>query len=83
MSAKPNDFKLGLFALIGIVLLLAALVLFGALKILHGKTTEETYVTGDVSGLKSGAPVLLRGVTVGEVKSINFSWNVYHRPEPR
>lgn len=83
MSAKPNNFKLGLFVLIGLVLLLAALFIFGASKWFEGKTVEETYVTGNVDGLKTGSPVTLRGVPVGEVTRINFTWNVYHRPEPR
>ncbi len=83
MSARPNNFKLGLFVLIGLVLLLAALFIFGASKWFEGKTVEETYVAGNVDGLKSGSPVTLRGVPVGEVTRINFTWNVYRRPEPR
>ncbi|PWU19647.1 MAG: hypothetical protein C5B50_05920 [Verrucomicrobia bacterium] len=83
MSSKPNDFKLGLFILGGLALLVAGLFLFGASKIFEGKTVEETYVPETVEGLKPGAPVLLRGVTVGQVTRINFSWNVYHRTDPR
>ena len=83
MNTKPNDFKLGLFILGGIAILLAALFVFGVSKFFEGKTIEETYVEGSVEGLKSGAPVLLRGVPVGEVTHINFSWNVYHVREPR
>jgi ABC-type transporter Mla subunit MlaD len=44
---------------------------------------EETYIAGDVEGLKVGAPVTLRGLPVGQVTQINFSWNLYHRAEPR
>ena len=83
MSTKPNDFKLGLFILIGIAILIAGMFVFGASKFFEGKTLEETYVEGTVEGLKTGAPVLLRGVPVGEVTRINFSWNVYHVVEPR
>ncbi len=83
MSAKSNDFKIGLFVLFGILLLLAAVFIFGASKWFEGKTVEETYVAGNVDGLKSGAPVTLRGVPVGEVTRINFTWNVYRRAEPR
>ena len=35
-------------------------------KFFEGKTLQETYVAGTVEGLRSGAPVLLRGVPVGE-----------------
>lgn len=83
MTTKPNDFKIGLFVLAGLGLLLAGLFLFGASRFFEGKTVEETYVKEGVEGLKVGAPVLLRGVPVGEVTRINFSWNVYHVAEPR
>lgn len=83
MSSKPNDFKIGLFVFFGIVILLAALFIFGASKWFQGKTLQETYVEGNVDGLKVGAPVTLRGVPVGQVTQINFTWNVYHQTEPR
>ncbi len=83
MSAKPNDFKLGLFVLGGIAIVLACLFAFGASKLFESKTLEETYVMEGVEGLKAGAPVLLRGVPVGQVTRINFSWNIYHVLEPR
>lgn len=83
MSSKPNDFKLGLFVLGGCALLVAILFVFGASKWFSGKTVEETYVSGNVDGLKTGALVTLRGVPVGQVTGINFTWNVYHRREPR
>jgi paraquat-inducible protein B len=62
---------------------LAALFIFGASKWFEGKTLEETYVGGSVSGLKAGAPVTLHGVPIGEVTQVNFTWNIYHRSEPR
>jgi ABC-type transporter Mla subunit MlaD len=83
MSAKSNDFKIGIFVLIGLAILLAAIVLFGAEKILERKILEETYIAGDVGGLKVGAPVNLRGVPVGQVTRIDFTWNIYHVNEPR
>ncbi len=83
MSQRINNFKLGLFVLAGIVLFLAALFIFGASNWFEGKTVEETYVAENVDGLKTGAPVTLRGVPVGEVTRINFTWNVYDRREPR
>lgn len=83
MSSKPNDFKIGLFVLIGVAILLGALFIFGASKWFQGKMLQETYVSEDVSGLKVGAPVTLRGVPVGQVTHINFTWNIYHLTEPR
>ncbi len=83
MNRKSSDFKLGLFVLGGVVILLAGVFLFAASKIFESKTVEETYVNGSVEGLKSGAQVLLRGVPVGQVTRINFSWNIYHVAAPR
>lgn len=83
MTTKPNDFKIGVFVLIAVGLALAAIFIFGASKWFEGKTVQETYVAGNVDGLKVGSPVTLRGVPVGEVTKINFTWNIYHVPQPR
>ena len=39
-------------------------------------------VVGDVTGLAVGSPVELRGVRVGKVLKINFSWNEYEETDP-
>lgn len=83
MTSKPNDFKLGLFVLIGVAILFAGFFIFGASKWFQTETLEETYIEGNVDGLKVGSQVTLRGVPVGEVKAINFTWNIYHKTEPR
>jgi hypothetical protein len=83
MNSGPNDFKLGTFVLLGVVILLAAVFIFGASKWFEGKTVEETYVDGNVDGLKVGSTVTLRGVPVGQVTAINFTWNIYHQAQPR
>lgn len=82
MSGKVNDFKLGLFVLFGIALLAAALFLFEGSRFLEGTTLQETYVAGSVEGLKKGTVVTLRGLPVGEVTRISFTWNVYHETKP-
>jgi ABC-type transporter Mla subunit MlaD len=83
MSANSSDFKLGLFVVVGILLLLGGIFIFSASRLFEAKTVEETYTTGNVEGLQVGAPVLLRGVRVGNVTDINFSWNLYHVSQPR
>ena len=42
----------------------------------------ETYTTGDVDGLSVGSVVKLRGVAVGKVTEIGFSWNMYEVGQP-
>ena len=83
MEVKPNDLKLGVFVLVGFGLLCAGLFAFGALTYFQRTMLVETYVSGNVDGLSLGAPVTLRGVKVGKVTKIDFSWNVYSDSEPR
>jgi len=82
MSTATNNFKLGLFTLGGLVILIAGILAFGARSYFEPTSLFETYVTGDVTGLAVGAAVELRGVSVGKVKRIAFSWNEYQQTTP-
>jgi len=77
MSMKSNNFKLGLFVLAGITLLVLALLAFGARGFFEKKEFFETYIDDEVQGLSVGSPVELRGVRVGKVRRIGFTWNEY------
>jgi|SRR5947209_6017368 len=77
MSAKANHFKLGMFVLAGIALLVLGILAFGARSAFKKKGVFETYIDDEVQGLSVGSPVELRGVRVGKVTKINFSWNEY------
>lgn len=77
MSRTPSPFKLGLFVLGGVTLVLVSLFVFGLRRRLEEKAEFETYVTGSVSGVAVGSAVKLRGVNVGEVTGLDFSWNEY------
>jgi ABC-type transporter Mla subunit MlaD len=82
MSAKTNNFKLGIFTLVGIGLLVTGILAFGTWSSFEKKSLFETYVPGDVSGLSVGSAVEFRGVRVGKVTHIGFSWNEYQDPQP-
>jgi hypothetical protein len=82
MSARTNNFKLGLFALIGLGLIGASVLAFGAWTNFEKKSLFETYVPGDVSGLSVGSAVELRGLRVGRVTRMGFSWNEYQDSQP-
>jgi ABC-type transporter Mla subunit MlaD len=82
MSAKTNNFKLGLFTLVGLGLLVTGVLAFGTWHAFEKKTLFETYVPGDVSGLSVGSAVEFRGVRVGKVSHIGFSWNEYQASQP-
>jgi ABC-type transporter Mla subunit MlaD len=77
MSAKSNNIRIGVFVIIAVVLLILGLLAFGAKSYLEPKTSFETLVYGEVSGLSVGSKVQLRGVPIGHVTKIDFAWNVY------
>jgi ABC-type transporter Mla subunit MlaD len=82
MSERANEFKIGAFVLAGIGLILAGLVAFAFSRDVEPVIYFETYVTDEVDGLSVGSAVKLRGVVVGQVTSIRFSWNEYPPGNP-
>lgn len=69
---KANYFKVGIFVIGALVLLLVGVVTLGAGLIGRQEIYLETYFDESVSGLAVGSPVELRGVRVGEVTEIGF-----------
>lgn len=81
MSAKPNFFRLGIFILGAVAILVAALLVFGSGQLFRPKILAETYVDGTVQGIDVGTQVKFRGVLVGKVTDIDFVFNIYQVPE--
>ncbi len=77
MSQKPHHFRIGLFVLGGVALVVLSLFAFGLRKSFEKKHTVLTYVPGHVEGLTIGSPVKLKGVVIGQVNGLYFSWNRY------
>jgi paraquat-inducible protein B len=61
---------IGAFVFGGLVLGLAAVVLFGNFRLFSPTTRAAVVFQGSISGLSVGAPVTFRGVRVGAVESI-------------
>jgi ABC-type transporter Mla subunit MlaD len=80
MSEKPSYFRIGLFIVIALVVLAAGLVALGAGQFFRPRIYIETYVDATVQGIDVGSPVKFRGVQVGRVSAINFSFNEYGTP---
>lgn len=72
MSEQASYFKLGLFVIVSTTLLLVGVTLLGAGAFLKDTFTAETYLSESAQGLDVGAPVKLRGVTLGKVSRIIF-----------
>jgi phospholipid/cholesterol/gamma-HCH transport system substrate-binding protein len=81
MSTRPNYFKLGVFILMGLFLLVSGIILFGSGIMGEKRVYFETYFEDSVSGLSKGAPVQDNGVEIGKVEKISFVRNDYALPD--
>lgn len=80
MGTKPNYFKIGLFVLLAVVILLIGVVIFGANLFEKERLYFETYFDNSVHGLSVGSPVEARGVQIGRVEQIDFVGDHYAIP---
>lgn len=82
MSLKANYFKLGLFVIGAIVSAAALLIIIGSGRAFQQKITIETYFNESVQGLDIGSKVKYRGVVIGEVTRISFTYVKYQQDKP-
>lgn len=75
MSKKANPAIIGGFVLSAIVLMTAALIVFGSGSFLKKKAEFVLYFEDSVNGLATGAPVKFKGVPIGQVKEILIYYN--------
>ena len=77
MDNNTKLFRLGLFVIAAIVMLIAATVILVGPSFTKPKIIAETYFQYSISGLEVGSPVKFRGIQVGEVKEILLSTEAY------
>ncbi len=82
MSQKANYFKLGLFVIGAVVAGILVLVIIGSGRLFERKVIIETYFKESVQGLDIGSKLKLRGVTIGEVTRITFTYTEYQLDLP-
>lgn len=75
MNKKVNKTAIGLFVLIGVVLVLVAILIFGSGSLFKRTYKYVLYFDGSLKGLSVGAPVTFRGVKIGSVKNIGLVYN--------
>ena len=75
MSQKPNPVSIGLFIVIGAALGVAGLLLFSSSKLFTKTLDCIIYFDQSLNGLQEGAPVKIRGVTIGSVKRVMVRFN--------
>ena len=81
-NSNPNYFRLGVFVLAAIGVLIAVILIFGGGKIFQKSFMVETYIKQSVTGLDAGAAVRFRGVKIGQVTMIGLSGDIYERDLP-
>ena len=72
MSQKSNPAVIGTFVVGAVVLMVAAVVLFGSGKFFTPTRKFVLFFEGSVNGLNTGAPVTFRGVKIGSVTDIKI-----------
>ena len=82
MSLKANYFKLGLFVIGAVIAGVLLLVVIGSGRWFAPKLTIETYFNESVQGLEVGSKLKYRGVAIGEVTRIGFTYNRYQLDKP-
>jgi paraquat-inducible protein B len=65
--------RLGLFAVVGVVVLIALVITLGVAGTHEATVTYHTYFEESVDGLDVGSPVKYRGVTIGSVSKIDIA----------
>ncbi|OOG21446.1 mammalian cell entry protein [Thioalkalivibrio denitrificans] len=82
MKTRSGYFRLGLFIIGAVATGVLLLVVLGVGNLFRPTVMMETYFDGSVQGLDVGAPVKLRGVTIGEVTGIGFTHARYELDVP-
>jgi len=74
MSTRANPTVIGAFVVGAVALLMVALLVWGGTGFLRTELNYVLFFDAAVTGLNKGAPVLFRGVKVGEVTDIQIRW---------
>jgi paraquat-inducible protein B len=72
MSKQANKTAIGVFVVGAVVLAVAAIIVFGSGKFFVKTDLFVAYFPGSVKGLRIGAPVVFRGVKIGEVTKMKL-----------
>jgi len=70
MSKQANKTVIGIFVVVAIALVVAAVLILGSGKFFKQTLKAVCYFEGSVGGLNIGAPVVFRGVRIGSVTEV-------------
>ena len=72
---RASATTIGLFVVVGIVLLVTGVILAGGGRLFAHKERVVMHFSGSIYGLQLGAPVVFRGVRLGSVSSIGLLYD--------
>ena len=75
MAKKANPKLIGIFILVAVALLVAGIVIFGSGRFFQEKQRYVLFFEGSIKGLDIGAPVILKGVQIGQVTGIKVVYD--------
>lgn len=78
MSTPTNHWKLGLFVVVGLAGVVGTIAFFGARALKKEAVAYTSYFDESVQGLELGSPVKFRGVSIGNVSSIDVAGDKRH-----
>lgn len=72
---KANKIKIGAFVVGAVILLVVAILIFGSGILFKQSDKYIVFFDGSIKGLSVGAPVIFRGVKIGNVVSIDLAYD--------
>jgi phospholipid/cholesterol/gamma-HCH transport system substrate-binding protein/paraquat-inducible protein B len=81
-NSNPNYFRLGVFVIAAIAVLISVILIFGSGQLFKKSFYIETYIKQSVTGLDVGAAVRFRGVKIGQVSMIGLTGDMYEKDVP-
>jgi ABC-type transporter Mla subunit MlaD len=82
VNGNTPYFRLGVFILLALAAIIALVIVVGSGSLFRKEITLETYFNESVQGLEVGSKVMFRGVMVGNVTRITFTYVKYELDRP-
>lgn len=83
MATKARATAIGIFVLAGCCLTVFLVVTLGGQKLFASAVDYTVFFDKSVKGLSIGSPVMFRGVRIGQVSDISFSYQAYANDDRR
>jgi phospholipid/cholesterol/gamma-HCH transport system substrate-binding protein/paraquat-inducible protein B len=83
MTSEQRYYRIGLFVLVAVGVVVTAVVALGAGAMFEKKYRVETYMDESIEGLDVGSPVKYRGVKIGELEATDFVASTYNNKDGR